>query len=129
MASSLRDRVRDRAEDRCEYCGTFQDYEPWQSYQVDHIRAHQHHGTDDETSLVWSCPYCNSHKGPNIAGIDPETDQLVRQFNPRTDIWDDHFTIQGLRILGLTPIGRVTEALFGMNDDVRIKLRAELDSA
>jgi hypothetical protein len=58
----------------------------------------------------------NAHKGPNLTSIDPESDQHVRLFNPRIDRWDNHFRTQGPLIVGTTPVGRATVALFAMNE-------------
>jgi 5-methylcytosine-specific restriction endonuclease McrA len=60
-------------------------------FQIDHIIARQHAGTSDEQNLALACIHCNRFKGPNIAGLDPETGELVRLFHPRTDKWADHF--------------------------------------
>jgi hypothetical protein len=42
--------------------------------------------------LALSCFYCNSAKGANIAGRDPETGQLTRLYHPRVDAWHEHFS-------------------------------------
>src|SRR5450631_1539400 len=59
-------------------------------------------------NLAMACFHCNRSKGPNIAGLDPASGELVRLFHPRTDIWTDHFRLDGTRLFGLTPVGRVT---------------------
>ncbi len=51
------------------------------------------------------------HKGPNIASLDLRTGQLVPLFNPRHDIWDEHFALDEAAIRPLTSIGRVTTQL------------------
>ncbi len=71
MDKATRDRIRLRAGNRCEYCRTPQDLEPFFTYQLEHIIAKQHGGTDDESNRALACPWCNQHKGPNIAGLDP----------------------------------------------------------
>ena len=65
-------------------------------------------------------------KGPNLSSYDPETDELVRLYNPRTDEWDEHFRVIEFQIVGLTPIGRATAMLLQMNEPDRIQLRREL---
>ncbi len=84
----------------------------------------QHRGTDDASNLALSCVHCNLHKGPNLSAIDPETGQIVTLFNPRQELWTEHFTFVGARIVGLTPAGRATVALFQMNEASRVKLRS-----
>jgi hypothetical protein len=98
----------------------------WAAFHIEHIRARQHGGTDDPTNLALACRFCNLHKGPNLASIDPQSDCLVPLFNPRADQWTDHFGIAELQIVGLTDIGRATVALLNMNDPERVQLRAEL---
>jgi hypothetical protein len=43
----------------------------------------------------------------------------VPLFNPRTQIWSEHFRWDrdGLRIVGQTPIGRATVAALHLSDD------------
>jgi len=64
-----------------------------------------------------------SHKGPNLSGIDQESGALVRLFRPREDKWNDHFERNGVVILGRTPIGRATIGLLTMNAADRRRLR------
>ena len=44
---------------------------------------------------------------------------MVPLFNPRTQNWFEHFawTADGLRIIGLTPVGRATVAAMHLSDD------------
>lgn len=67
---------------------------------------------------------CNNKKGPNLSGIDPDTGELTRLFNPRTDTWNAHFWLEsdGL-IVGLTPIGRTIAYVLGVNVAVRVQIR------
>ena len=82
MDVALRDLVRNRAGNRCEYCLIRQDQDVFFTFPVDHIIALQHGGKTEADNLCPSCYRCNSHKGPNIASIDPETGELVRLFHP-----------------------------------------------
>jgi hypothetical protein len=66
------------------------------------------------------------YKGPNLTGIDPQTAQIISLFNPRTQLWHEHFARQGTEILGLTAIGRTTVRVLAMNADVQRQLRAQL---
>jgi hypothetical protein len=126
MLDERREAVRQRAGNRCEYCGLPQTAAPFLAFHVEHIRARQHGGTDDLDNLALACPDCNAHKGPNITGIDPLSDDCVRLFNPRNDRWSDHFATDGPFIVGKTPIGRTTAALLDMNERERAEMRAEL---
>ena len=116
--------VRQRAEDRCEYCGVHQRYYPDFTFHIEHIVARQHRGPDEPENLAFACHLCNNKKGPNLSGIDPDTGELTRLFNPRTDAWNTHFRLgdDGF-ILGLTPIGRTTAYVLGINVAVRVQIR------
>lgn len=75
-----------------------------------------------------ACSYCNFHKGPNIAAIDPDSGQIVPLFNPRRDLWADHFAWEGTVVVGRTAIGRATVELLAMNDWQRVELRENLQA-
>ncbi|GMR22797.1 MAG: hypothetical protein BMS9Abin37_1171 [Acidobacteriota bacterium] len=126
MDAALRKQVRDRAGDRCEYCRIHQDEDAFFSFPVDHIIARQHGGQTDADNLCLSCYRCNSHKGPNIASIDPATETMVRLFHPRRDDWGDHFEWRGALLLGRTPIGRATVKLLSINHPDYALLRESL---
>ncbi len=124
ISPAIRRLVRDRAENRCEYCRTHQNLEPFVSYQIENIIPKQHGGQDDEDNLALACSHCNLHKGPNLTGIDPLTGDIVRLFDPRQLLWDDHFEFVSDLIAGKTPTGRATVRVLDMNADLRIDLRA-----
>jgi hypothetical protein len=117
--------VRKRAGERCEYCLMPQFALPL-PFQIDHILAEKHGGQTVESNLAFACPHCNRFKGPNIAGVDSESGQTIRLFHPRTDNWTEHFAFEGARIIGLTPIGRVTVSVLAMNAEDLLLIRAEL---
>src|SRR5262245_59181195 len=116
MDAATKRMVRQRAADRCEYCGMRQEDEPYFRYHIEHIIPKQHGGDDDPSNLALACSNCNFHKGPNLAGIDPVTKQMVALFHPRNETWADHFEADGPVIFGKTPTGRVTVYVLNMND-------------
>jgi 5-methylcytosine-specific restriction endonuclease McrA len=124
MNATLRALVRERAGERCEYCGLHQDDSPLALLHVEHIVPKVHGGSDDPGNLALACVDCNLHKGPNLTGIDPVTGQVVALFHPRRQHWDEHFARQGSRILGRTPTGRTTVRLLRMNSDDQLALRS-----
>jgi hypothetical protein len=74
------------------------------------------------------CVFCNLHKGPNLAGVDPRTGAVERLFDPRQDPWETHFERRGVLILGLTPSGRATIAVLDMNSEPQLDLRRACES-
>ena len=126
MEPDLRRSVRDRAGKRCEYCGLRQEYAPLALYTIDHIIPKKHGGSDDLLNLAFACYHCNIHKGPNLAGIDPDSGEMVALFNLRQQVWPDHFFREGAFIVGRTPVGRTTVRVLVMNAPERVELREKL---
>lgn len=117
--------VRQRARSRCEYCRMPAQFDPL-PFQVDHVIAEQHGGKTTLDNLALSCLHCNKHKGPNIAGIDPLTGQLVPLFNPRRQRWERVFSWDGPVLVGRTRVGRATIHVLAMNAPDFLAFRAEL---
>ena len=115
--------VRQRAADRCEYCQRLQSDSLLIPLQIEHILPHKHGGGDEVDNLALACAECNLHKGSDLSGIDPESNQMTRLFDPRRDDWNEHFVWQGVRIAGSTATGRTTVRVLQMNAPVRIKVR------
>lgn len=108
MDEATRERVRSRAGNRCEYCQLRQEDSPLAKLHIEHIIPRKHGGNDRNANLALAWIDCNLHKGPNVAGLDHETGQLIELFHPRRHRWDEHFEWQGIYLVGKTPIGRVT---------------------
>lgn len=125
MEQSRVDLVWQRAHSLCEYCQMPQQYDLL-TFQIDHIIARKHHGTDEPDNLALACFACNNHKGPNIAGVDTATEGIVRLFHPRHDQWNTHFEWRGALLAGRTPIGRVTVDVLAINLPYRVRLRQTL---
>jgi hypothetical protein len=123
MDKVTRDQVIERAGDTCEFCRLPQSAQPFITFHVDHVIASQHREDDGLDNLCLSCQSCDLHKGTNLTTIDPESDELVRIFNPRMDIWGDHFRFEDFVVVGLTDMGRATARLLAMNTPQRIELR------
>ncbi len=117
-----RERVRQRADDRCEYC-RMPDSCTVLPHEIDHIKPLKHHGPTTLANLSWACALCNSFKSSDIAGYDPATSKLSRLFNPRVDNWDGHFCWNGPTMEGTSAIGRATVDVLRINDEARVEHR------
>ena len=126
MDDSVRNSVRQRAGNRCEYCRLRQEHFPFARFHIEHVVPKKHGGNDALTNLALACQHCNLHKGSNLTGLDPESGEIAVLFNPRTQRWHDHLAFRGMMIVGLTPTGRATVRVFAMNSVGRLQLRAEL---
>jgi hypothetical protein len=129
MNRFLRQLVRVRAGQRCEYCHLSDSAAAAATFHVEHVLAKQHGGSDAPDNRCWSCHRCNLHKGPNLSGRDPVTGKVVRLFDPRRQLWKRHFEWQGAVLVGRTQIGRATIAVLNINDPQRLQLRQILMSA
>lgn len=125
MDAQLIRRVWQRARSRCEYCRLPANVYP-APFQIDHIIARQHGGTAEDGNLALACIHCNRYKGPNIAGLDPQTRRITRLFNPREDSWEENFEWEGAELRALTDVGRATIAVLFMNDPELLVLRHAL---
>lgn len=86
---------------------------------IEHIIPLAKGGGSNEENLWLSCPVCNSHKGAKHTEIDPLTGEAVPLFDPRNQIWLEHFRWAdgGLRIVGITPSGRTTVRALHLDSD------------
>ncbi len=114
MDITLEKLVWHRARAQCEYCLLPQDFSPL-PHQIDHIIVRKHHGPTSAENLALACYFCNSYKGPNIAGVDPESRRIVRLFHPRNDRWNRHFAWEASLLSGRTQIGRATVTVLEIN--------------
>ena len=125
MKRALLSELRKLAGGRCDYCRMPERFDPL-PFQVDHIIAEQHGGPTVLKNLAWSCLHCNKHKGPNIAGIDPESGALVALFHPRRQDWRRHFLWDGPVLCGRTRSARATIEVLAVNAPDFLAFRAEL---
>ena len=121
IPTALRREVIKRARNHCEYCllPTEVAFFP---HEVDHVVAEKHGGATEIENLALACWRCNRHKGSDLTSFDPQTRQLSPLFNPRTQVWTEHFAY-GEVIIGLTPEGRTTVNLLRLNSEERLNER------
>jgi len=122
IPAELRRLVYERAQGICEYCLVHQD-NTILSHHVDHITAVSHGGQTALWNLALACVECNFHKGTDFATLDRETGQVVFLFNPRRQIWEEHFSLDGANIAGLTSTGGLTASLLQLNLQERVLRR------
>jgi hypothetical protein len=125
ISESLRQLVIERANECCEYC-LINQRDSLYTHEVDHIIPEKHRGETTEDNLCLACLECNRNKGSDFGSFDPETEQVSLLFNPRQQLWDDHFRLDGSRIIPLTPEGRVTVFVLKLNDEIRLRTRQAL---
>jgi 5-methylcytosine-specific restriction endonuclease McrA len=65
-------------------------------HEIDHIISTKHDGSDDIENLASACFYCNRNKGSDVGSI--YRGDFIRFFNPRIDVWDEHFKLENATI-------------------------------
>jgi 5-methylcytosine-specific restriction endonuclease McrA len=93
--------------------------------EIDHLLPVSLGGLTVEANLWLACSLCNRYKGSQLVVLDPITRDLVPLFNPRRQVWREHFTWteSGDRIVGLTRIGRATLIALVLNRPSRVHTR------
>ena len=127
ISPALRRAVRERAKGYCEYC-LLPEAQAYFPHEPDHIIATKHGGPGTIDNLAWACFDCNRFKGSDIASIDSDIRELTQIFNPRTQEWSAHFSIDGGVIRPQTAIGRVSVIMLKLNLPSRVEVRETLAS-
>ncbi len=124
VSEHVRILVRERANNRCEYCLCHQDYVMGR-LQIDHVVPIAKRGSDTEDNLCLACELCNQHKWTKTEDTDPQTGKQVSLFNPRKQNWSDHFiwSSDGIQIIGLTECGRATVNALRLNNNLSVTVR------
>jgi hypothetical protein len=122
----LRQKVIASAQNHCGYCLTAQQISGSQMH-IEHIIPLARGGTSEEINLWLSCAWCNSYKGVQTHSVDPLTGNEVSLFNPRTQIWPEHFHwgADDIEIIGDSPTGHVTVEVLRLNNEFILPARRQ----
>jgi len=124
IPASLRRLVIQRASDRCEYCGISQIGQV-ATFHIDHIVPVVAGGETVAENLALACVSCSLRKGARQALTDPQTGEVVSCFNPRQQVWKEHFAWDGVQLVGLTATGRAIVQALDLNRAMMLAIRAE----
>jgi len=129
-SKKIRDKVRQNAGNRCGYCLSQQRY-VLGPLEIEHIIPQAAGGSDDEENLWLACRLYNNYKHVQTKGVDPLSQATVKLFNPRKQIWSDHFQWEdgGVRIQGKTACGRATVIALQLNNIIAVTVRRAWISA
>ena len=122
---AMKKEVAKRAKSRCEYC-LLSEAVSFYNFHVDHIRSLKHGGLTLLINLAYCCPDCNFFKGSDVAAYLPDGLSFTRFYNPRIDIWDDHFYFHNEEIRWKTELGKATVEIFKFNHPDRLVFRSQL---
>ncbi len=120
----LRRRIVAQARHRCGYCLS-QEKIVGAAMEIDHLFPHARGGLTIEENLWLACSFCNDYKGDRVIAEDPETGRSARIFNPRFQIWTEHFewNSTATMILGKTTTGRASVAALKLNRPLLVRAR------
>ncbi|MFB2974151.1 HNH endonuclease [Aerosakkonema sp. BLCC-F183] len=124
IPASLRQLVVQRAGERCEYCCLSQAGQA-ATFHIDHITPVVAGGATIAENLALACVSCSLRKGARQTVEDAETGEVVPIFNPRQQVWKEHFRWDGVRVVGLTATGRATIEALNMNRAIMLAIRSE----
>ncbi len=124
LSEALRQHLVDADDHRCAYCQTTQ-ANTGQPMVVDHLIPEAQGGQTEFDNLCFACRRCNKFKGATTRAPDPLTGEFAPLYHPRQHQWADHFSwdAAGIRLLGLTPIGRSTIVVLNINNEVAVAAR------
>jgi hypothetical protein len=124
IAPGLRAEVIQRAGNRCEYCQLSQLGQE-ATFHMDHVIPRASDGPTTADNLALACVSCSLRKSARQAVLEPITGEEVPLFNPRTQLWAEHFRWEEERITALTPVGRATVVALALNRPLILAIRRE----
>jgi len=118
ISVELRRQVHADAGGRCGYCHT-PEILIGMPLDIDHLLAEARGGATIRENLWLACTRCNGFKADRSHAPDPISSEQVPLFNPRTQVWTEHFSwaLDGITIVGHTAIGRATVVALRLNND------------
>ncbi len=116
--------IREVSKNRCEYCLSPQSLTS-HKLEIEHIYLISKGGNSKKENLCLACRHCNLHKSAKIFGFDVVSAKKVKLFNPKRQIWTEHFgwDREKTSIIGKTPCGRATIYALKLNDDLQTNAR------
>lgn len=124
VSASLHAEVVLRAGNRCEYCRLSQLGQE-AAFHIDHVIPRAAGGPTEADNLALACVSCSLRKWARLTAPDPDSGAEVPLFNPRTQVWEEHFRWDGERGVPLTATGRATVAALALNRPLILAIRQE----
>lgn len=124
IPTEVRRQVIEDAGSHCGYC-LAEEVLMGVALTFEHLTPVASGGLTTRDNLWRSCRPCNEFKAARTHAVDPETGETVPLFNPRLQIWTEHFTWADdyTTIIGITPTGRATVGALQFNRSLAHKAR------
>ncbi len=124
IPARLRQLILHRSGERCEYCHLSQAGQE-ATFHIDHITPVTADGETVADNLALACVSCSLRKSARQTAFDPKTKTEIPLFNPRRDVWSEHFQWDDVRLVGLTATGRATIETLALNRPLILAIRRE----
>jgi hypothetical protein len=92
-------------------------------FHLEHVIPTSRGGSSAMENLAWACPGCNLHKSDRIEATDPDSGAPAPLFNPRSNVWREHFAWDDYQVVALTATGHATVLALNLNHERRIRIR------
>jgi len=124
ISQNLRSQIEAFDNKRCCYCLTTEENSGI-PMTIDHIQPVSKGGLNTLDNLCLACRTCNEYKAGNTEAINPITGQNVALFNPRQQIWKEHFqwNNDASQVEGITSIGRASVIALRINNALIVATR------
>lgn len=124
ISDDLKNKIRQTARNRCDYCLIPQEIVSM-LLEIEHLHPIAEGGTDAEENLWLACRNCNGFKHAKTHAVDPQTNEEILLFNPRTQKWNEHFDFNEdkTEIIGKTSCGRAPVIALRLNYDQAVNAR------
>ena len=124
ISNELKEKIRHQSKNRCGYCLIPQEIYPL-PLEIEHLYPKSAGGTDTEENLWLACRVCNNFKHTKIEVLIPRTNRKISVFNPRRQIWREHFEFNQdqTKIIGKTDCGRATVRALKLNNELAVSVR------
>jgi hypothetical protein len=124
---AIQRKIKELSNGYCEYCLHPENHST-DFFQFDHIIPIVEGGSNELKNLARCCGFCNNLKKGKTHYFDSVTNSLFPIFNPRKEIWTDHFEWSDdfLLLHGLTKTGQATIDLLQLNRENLQNLRSVL---
>jgi hypothetical protein len=96
------------------------------TFPIDHVLPVAQGGQTVLANLALACPRCNAAKWQRMEATDPGSGATIPLFNPRNQVWSNHFRwleVDTTVLEGLTAIGRATIVAFELNHPRHLEVR------
>lgn len=122
MTAGLRQRIEQRAGERCEYCQA-PAFICAYTFHLEHCIPKAAGGKSGESNLALACASCNFKKSSHTHAMDPVSGAMQPVFHPVAQLWNNHFSLKGSKITGKTAVGRASVVLLDLNSLKRQEAR------